>query len=1770
MKKVTQRLLVLFSLMNGLPALAPAQTAPPIIKLQTGKGPENLLRSEASAGLYESALYNGRYYMLLQLDRLPNESSTKELQAAGITLGDYITQQAYLAQSNRLPDHNLLRKLGVTAIYLFTPATRTDRSVLTRSDAELEASGMVIAVSWFGDLDQNRVTETLVEYGAEPISLKYTVPHTLFVRANRATIDKMARLPFISFISAESTVDHELNYNNHAVHAVDPLSSPTLRNLQGKGVTVGIGDNANASTHIDVYNRLMVRTSTAAVNHGTHVTGIVGGAGIINPQYNGMAPAATMIGQLYSDVLTHTPVYMHDYHMVLTNNSYYAGAPGCPGSGAYNFLASYVDSQLYATPSILHVFASGNDGAYTCGTYPLSYGTIKSGFQCAKNVLTVGAIDNSTNLVATASSRGPVNDGRIKPEILTGGRAIISTIVNNQYASISGTSMSSPTATGVLALLVERYRQLHPGTDPDGALLKALISNSADDIGNTGPDYFCGFGMMNARRAVEAMEGNRYWQGTITHADSQTYTIPAVPAGAQLKVMLYWPDKPANTAAAKALVNDLDLTVLEPGASSPHQPLILNPSSVAALAQEGRDSLNNIEQVMFTSPSAGAYTIGVKGKLIPSGSQPYVITYEIISPSVSLEYPAGGEKWSPGQSEIIRWSSFGTGNNSFTLEYSLNGGTSWNNIVSNLPAGTVNYTWALPADSASEHARVRITTSGPAYTSASQDFTLLGQAALLTLTNPCPGYAALSWNKIKHAQDYEVWLYTGSDTLKSMGTTIDTSFLVPGLRPSQQYYVAVQARFASGTPARRSVAAPIIPSGGTCTGTLFDNDYALDSLLSPVTGRANTLSQPGTVPIQWRARNYGATVATVTDTLYYQVNGGTVVAQQISQSIPSLGSATVASSVPVNFGTPGTYTIKAWIKHPGDGQPANDTVTAVVKHLSNPPLTLSPAFTEGFESAAAQTFNANTRGFNGLDRADYTTSDANGRVRTRVDSGFARTGNRCITLDEQYLSGTASQNNLLTTYNLSNYTSTDNIWLNFFVKNHGVNFNAANNKVWIRGNDQAAWVPVYTLPTNITMIGMYQPSPVFNIREKLADSGQVISSSFQVRFGQEGYTSANAVYPTGAGDDGYSFDDLSLTKTAYDIALVQISQPTMQGQCNLGASEPITFKIRNYTPGAISNVSVGIKINNTVINEIIPSLPAGDHTYSFSATADLSAFQRYQITAWVNTTGDDFHSNDTIKDVVFHTTPYVTNFPYLEGFESNNGYWYAEGINSSWAWGAPSKDVINRAANGNNAWVTNLTGPYNSNEYSFLYSPCFNLSAMSAPMISFSHIVQMEQACLCDISYVEYSYNDTTWTKLGVAGGGTNWYDNASVQAWQIGYSKWHTASYDIPTAAPKIRFRFVLLSDPASNFAGMGIDDVHIYDKMAIYADSSLRNGITQNISGTNWIDFNANGKRVLSIHPNGQNLGATTLKTYLYPGAVRYVGSQYYLNRNMVIRSANAPTGPVKLRFYFLETEVKDLMNATGCANCTTIEDAFKSGITQYSGIQTEEDDTFSNNYSGGTYHFWQPGTQVTTVPYNNGYYAEFSVNSFSEFWLNGGGPNENMPLPLTLRAFTAVRVEDKGQLNWATENEINTSHFNVEKSINGRDFYTLGTVKSAIPPGAVNYYSFTDNQLVQGTNYYRLKMVDQNGLFSYSQVKTLRYDKEGNDVIIYPNPVSEGKVFIRTSVVCNKIELRDITGRLISTQNTSGWLNTFALTGVSKGVYTLDVFTDTGKYTEKLIVE
>jgi hypothetical protein len=125
------------------------------------------------------------------------------------------------------------------------------------------------------------------------------------------------------------------------------------------------------------------------------------------------------------------------------------------------------------------------------------------------------------------------------------------------------------------------------------------------------------------------------------------------------------------------------------------------------------------------------------------------------------------------------------------------------------------------------------------------------------------------------------------------------------------------------------------------------------------------------------------------------------------------------------------------------------------------------------------------------------------------------------------------------------------------------------------------------------------------------------------------------------------------------------------------------------------------------VSEVVASIPANTtQQYTFAATANLSAAGVYAVTAEVLYPGDTYSANNAATVKVFNSES-ITTFPYLQNFENSSGGWYTDGVATSWQYGTPASPKINRAASGSYAWKTTLSGNYQDNELSYLYSPCY-------------------------------------------------------------------------------------------------------------------------------------------------------------------------------------------------------------------------------------------------------------------------------------------------------------------------------------------------------------------------------------------------------------------------------------------------------------------------------
>lgn len=224
----------------------------------------------------------------------------------------------------------------------------------------------------------------------------------------------------------------------------------------------------------------------------------------------------------------------------------------------------------------------------------------------------------------------------------------------------------------------------------------------------------------------------------------------------------------------------------------------------------------------------------------------------------------------------------------------------------------------------------------------------------------------------------------------------------------------------------------------------------------------------------------------------------------------------------------------------------------------------------------------------------------------------------------------------------------------------------------------------------------------------------------------------------------------------------------------------------------------------------------------FETTYDFSAPGEYLITVYTQMSGDEDTSNDTFMY-------YIVNrlvAPYFQDFETWSGGWHVDTVNSvapSWEFGTPENLIISAAASGVNAWVTNLDGPYNSGEFSYLNSPCFDFSDLNEdPVIQLSIIYSNFQGF--DGAWLEMSTNDgQSWEKVGAVGEGSNWYNEFNINTnlgdvWSGESNGWQTARILLAGTAGEdnVRFRFAFSAFFFFGSEGAGVDDIRVYVPLA------------------------------------------------------------------------------------------------------------------------------------------------------------------------------------------------------------------------------------------------------------------------------------------------------------------------------------------------------------------
>ncbi|MCQ6961450.1 S8 family peptidase [Mucilaginibacter sp. JC4] len=545
--------------------------------------------------------------------------------------------------------------------------------------------------------------------------------------------------------------------------------------INGSGINVSVKEEHYDADDLDLLARSFTSVTPSENNsgHATIMATLIGGNGNSFIKGLGAAPAVKFTSSDFTRLLPDTATAFKTYNISVQNHSYGTGI-----ENYYGLEAEAYDKQIYENDSIVHVFSSGNIGTNTSETGVYSgianMANLSGTFKQAKNVLVIGGTGR-TNIPEALSSAGPAYDGRIKPELVADGE--------------DGTSGAAALTSGTVALLQQAYKKQYNSL-PSAALIKSVLINSADDIGNPAVDYKTGYGKLNALEAARTITDARFKAGTVADKMQTSYQVTVPPNCRLLKVSLAWNDAPAQLNAPYALINDLDLSITTPaGAILLPWTLSTYPTTDSLLkaAKMQRDTLNNTEQVTLQNPPAGVYTIYVKGSRVTQGPQSFYIAWQNqLADVFEWTSPSGNNIILANEDNYLRWqNTFNTSTGNLSVSYDH--GANWQQIAAGVALNADGYKWTAPDVFTPAMLKMHVNDQDV----ISKEFTISKPLTLQVGYN-CTSGTLLHWNPQPGATGYVI--YTIKDNLlQKLTTSSDTSVVVPATMQSSNYY-AVSAQ----------------------------------------------------------------------------------------------------------------------------------------------------------------------------------------------------------------------------------------------------------------------------------------------------------------------------------------------------------------------------------------------------------------------------------------------------------------------------------------------------------------------------------------------------------------------------------------------------------------------------------------------------------------------------------------------------------------------------------------------------------------------------------------------------------------------------------------------------------------------------------------------------------------------------------------------------------------------------------------------------------------
>lgn len=889
-------------------------------------------------------------YVFIHFKKLPDDARLNELRELNIELLEYLPHNTYVAAIPHNLDPKVLASLDVEGVYNIPLVNKMNEALRTRAIPEWAlVGGEVESILKFHKYISSENALNWCRQHNITILKHNGYNNFIRVRFPVQRIEEIAALPWVAYLDLVPAPDVKDDTGGRTLHRSNIIDVDYAggRHYNGAGVNVLVRDDGKVGPHIDFQGRIdnsFVEPETG--NHGDGVAGVFAGAGNIDPRMKGMATGAFVYVVNYeADFLDETMDLFYDHDVIITNSSY---SNGC--NDGYTATTETVDQQLYNNPTLMHVFSAGNSNNNDCGYGAGNqWGNITGGHKMAKNCITTANLYADAELVSS-SSRGPAFDGRIKPDISAHGQGQWSTDENNLYMEFGGTSAAAPGIAGVLAQLHQAYRELNGGTVAEAALLKAILLNNATDLGNKGPDFKYGWGLVNAYRALLALEDHRHLKSNISPGGNAQH-IFSIPQGVgEARFMVYWTDPESTPMTTKALINDLDIMVIGPDGTAYH-PWKLDPTPDPAIldspAGKGVDTLNNMEQVAIENPMAGEYTLIVQGKELPFGSHEYIVTWHFRNDDIQLTYPAGGESFEPGDTVRLHWDAHGD-SGFFIIWLSTDDGLTFNPINS-VDGSQRMVEWIVPDTLITSKARIKISRSGKEDITEAP-FNIVPRPKNLHVTQACPDYIRYEWDAVNlgaasTSVAYEV-LSLGDRYMVAVDTVTDTHYDLPtiDLNPSKDHWLSVRTLGDNGLRSERSIA--MLHNSGllNCTQQI---DLALAKVMSPTEEMLFGCGQiQKEVSIEIANEGYQAKSNLA---VAYQLDGQTPVVETI------LGTLEPGESINYTFLTPlvitndGAHTLSVAVLIPDDQAIFNNTQEIVVNTILYQGPGEPIEYNEGFE-----------------------------------------------------------------------------------------------------------------------------------------------------------------------------------------------------------------------------------------------------------------------------------------------------------------------------------------------------------------------------------------------------------------------------------------------------------------------------------------------------------------------------------------------------------------------------------------------------------------------------------------------------------------------------------------------------------------------------------------------------------------------------------------------------------------------------------------------------